>query len=209
MTWLKKDDRFPEHRKMRRLSDGAYRLHDTALCACAKDETDGMVTETDIADMQHGDRLRKYVPALVEAGLWEVVEGGWEIHDFLHYNPSHAKEEERRARDRKRQEDRRERQVAGRSRDDAPGITSGSRREIEESDSDWSDDHYSNPDNTRSHVDVSRRDSHVSHGAVTRESQAPVPSRPVPSRSPQSQVANASFDPAQLADVLDLNRAVR
>lgn len=40
--WLKTDDRFPEHRKIRRLSDGAYRLHHTAMCACAKDETDDM-----------------------------------------------------------------------------------------------------------------------------------------------------------------------
>ena len=64
MTWLKTDDRFPEHRKIRRLSDAAYRLHHTALCACAKDETDGMVTEADIAEMEHGPRLRKHVPAL-------------------------------------------------------------------------------------------------------------------------------------------------
>ena len=50
MTWLRKDDKFPEHRKIRRLTDGAYRLHDTALCACAKDETDGLITEEDLDD---------------------------------------------------------------------------------------------------------------------------------------------------------------
>ena len=104
MTWLKTDDKFPEHRKVRRLTDSAYRLHHTAMCACAKDETDGLVTEADIADMEHGERLAKHVPALVAASLWEVVPGGWLIHDYLDYNPSHAALTEKRDADRERQE---------------------------------------------------------------------------------------------------------
>ena len=87
VTWLKTDDRFPEHRKIRRLTDAAYRLHHTAMCACAVDETDGLVTEADLADMEHGQRLRKHIDALVSAGLWEPVKDGWLIHDFLDYNP--------------------------------------------------------------------------------------------------------------------------
>ncbi len=105
MTWLKTDDRFPEHRKIRRLSDAAYRLHHTALCACAKDETDGLVTEDDITEMEHGPRLRKHVPALVDMGLWEPVPGGWLIHDFLDYNPSHSKQVAKREANRRRQEE--------------------------------------------------------------------------------------------------------
>ena len=104
MTWLKTDDKYPEHRKVRRLTDGAYRLHHTAMCACAKDETDGLVTESDISDMEHGTRLRKHVDALVAAGLWDVVPAGWIIHDYLDYNPSHASLNAKRAADRERQE---------------------------------------------------------------------------------------------------------
>lgn len=104
MGWLKKDDRFPEHRKVRRLTDAQYRLHDTALHACAKDETDGLVTEADIADMMHGGRLRRHVKALVDAGLWEAVADGWIIHDYLDYNPSHEQLEAKRRADRDRQE---------------------------------------------------------------------------------------------------------
>ncbi len=104
VTWLKTDDRFPEHRKIRRLTDAAYRLHHTAMCACAKDETDGLVTEADLADMEHGQRLRKHIDALVSAGLWEPVKDGWLIHDFLDYNPSHASLVTKRAADRERQE---------------------------------------------------------------------------------------------------------
>lgn len=114
MTWLKLDDRVTEHRKIRRLSDAAFRLHLTALCACAKDETDGLVTDADIADMEHGPRLRKHVPALVDSGLWQPVPGGWIIHDFLDYNFSHAKQVAKREHDRKRQEDWRQKRASQR-----------------------------------------------------------------------------------------------
>lgn len=126
MTWLKTDDRFPEHRKIRRLSDSAYRLHHTAMCACAKDETDGLVTDQDVDDMEHGARLRKHIPALVAAGLWEPVPGGWIIHDFLHYNPSHGDLEEKRRRDRERQHKWRQQRDAPK---DSTPVTNGSHRD--------------------------------------------------------------------------------
>lgn len=150
--WLKKDDRFPDHRKIRRLTDGAYRLHDTALCACARDETDGLVTERDIEEMQHGPRLRRHIPALVAAGLWEPVDGGWQIHDYLHYNPSHEQLNAKRAADRERQERRRH-------RTESP-----------------------NPDEIPSGENMSRRDPAVTPRGVTVGVTAPrpVPTRPVP-----------------------------
>ena len=128
MGWLKKDDRFADHRKIRRLSDGAYRLHDTALCACAKDETDGLLTEADLDDLQHSARLRKYIGELVKAGLWEPIEGGWMMHDYLHYNPSHAKLEAERAASRLRQERRRAR-FTGADIGDTPSQDDVSRRD--------------------------------------------------------------------------------
>lgn len=131
MTWLKKDDRYPEHRKIRRLSDGAYRLHDTALCWAAKDETDGFISDDDLDEMQHGRKLRKYVPELVRACLWEPVAGGWTIHDFLHYNPSHQQLEAERAAARDRQARHRARKK-GVNTDESPdsnavtnGVTNG------------------------------------------------------------------------------------
>lgn len=182
MTWLKKDDRFPEHRKIRRLCDGAYRLHDTALHACAKDETDGLVTEHDIEDMEHGPRLRKYVDVLVKAGLWEVVEDGWMIHDYLHYNPSHEQLNAKREADRERQAARRQR-ITARSDHDTPGSVSDSDPRKKETTPGSKHDRSANPDETPSGDDVSRRDSAVSHAPVTEVSQHPVPSRPVPSRT--------------------------
>lgn len=94
MTWLRVDDRFPRHRKVRRLSDRAFRVHVTAMAACAEDETDGLVTGDDLADLV-GVAQRYVTDAVVElvaAGLWDVVEEGrvWQVHDYLDYNPSHA-----------------------------------------------------------------------------------------------------------------------
>lgn len=40
--------------------------------------------------------------ALVQAGLWEVVDGGWIFHDFADYNPSRKDFEDRQERDRNR-----------------------------------------------------------------------------------------------------------
>ena len=171
MTWLKTDDRYPEHRKIRRLNDGAYRLHHTAQCACAKDETDGLITEADLDDMQHIGRLRKYIPDLVAAGLWEVDPRGWLVHDYLDYNPSHLQIEAERAASRERQKKRRARLTG-----------TESPQENHASDSKASADHVANPDVAPSQDDLSRRDSRVSHGPVTRESQPPVPSRPDPTR---------------------------
>ena len=210
--WLKTDDRFPEHRKIRRLSDGAYRLHHTAMCACAKDETDGYITKADLADMQHSERLAKYIPALVDAGLWEEVDEGWLIHDFLDYNPSHAQQDEKRAADRKRQEARRQRLIDAKSgvdqtptlpgsEGDTPEITPRSQGKKSTTFPDRSPDRTSDPDGDASQDDVSRRDSRVSHSGVTRESRDPVPSRPVPSRptDPNGSVVGATKRGTRLA----------
>lgn len=155
MTWLKTDDRYPDHRKIRRLSDGAYRLHHGAQCYAAHDETDGVIRTDDIADIQHGKRLSKHIPALVEAGLWEPILGGWLLHDFLDYNPSHVQMEAERAAARERQ---------ARARAKRRGVTGG-------------------PAEPESHAvtnavtngDVTRESHH--------ESRAPVPGRSVPGRS--------------------------
>lgn len=125
MTWLKKDDRYPEHRKIRRLTDGEYRLHDTAMHYAAKDESDGRIMAEDIDEMQHGRRLARHIPALVACGLWEPFDGGWLIHDFLDYNPSHEQLEAERAHNRARQAKLRERRRTGPSSEVGHAVTNG------------------------------------------------------------------------------------
>lgn len=92
MTWAKLDDLFPQHRKVRRLSDGAFRVHVTAICACAHDLTDGYLTVEDVEDLSGLKDPLVHVPELVSRGLWDPDEAdGWLIHDYLDYNPSAEK----------------------------------------------------------------------------------------------------------------------
>lgn len=100
LTWLKLDDAMPAHRKLRRLSDAAFRLHVTALCDCAHHQTDGAVSRDEVETLTRaptGERLRKAIEELEGAGLWETTEAGWMIHDFLDYNPSAASSQAKRA----------------------------------------------------------------------------------------------------------------
>lgn len=95
MTWLKLDDSFPSHPKVVGLSDAAFRLHVTALCYCGQHLTDGLVPKSATRTM--GAFRPPVIAALVDAGLWAVVDEGWQINGFLDYNPSRAKVEADRA----------------------------------------------------------------------------------------------------------------
>lgn len=171
MSWIRLDDDFAAHRKVRRLTDSAFRLHVSALCWSAKYLTDGYVAPDDLryigADLDNDmdpttvDRAAK---ELVDHGLWHEADhtcapcptsqNGWVIHDFLDLNPSgeqvraqraQAAERQRRARDRRRNT----------QSDDVDDATNG----------------------------MSRRDTRVSHAGshgevtagVTRQSQRPTP----------------------------------
>lgn len=106
MAWLKIDDGFVEHSRIEPLSDKAFRLHIAALCICARKLTDGHVSEKDakVIQVMAGSRA-KHVHELVQFGVWEVNGDGWNIRDYLDYNPSaeHVKEERRKAAERMQQ----------------------------------------------------------------------------------------------------------
>jgi hypothetical protein len=85
MTWAKLDDRFPEHPKVASLTDGAFRLHVTALCYVARNLTDGEISPA-VLRLLRGSPRR--AAELVAAGVWDATESAWAIHDYLDYNPS-------------------------------------------------------------------------------------------------------------------------
>lgn len=108
MTWLKLDDKFVRHPKVQGLSDPAFRLHMAAMGHCAEYATDGRVkTHVVVTLTAHPDKA-PLIKEMVDAGLWEEMVGGWEIHDFLQYNPSAEQIRARRKNWRDRQEKRRE-----------------------------------------------------------------------------------------------------
>lgn len=156
--WARLDDLFPWHRKVRRMSDGAFRLHITGVVACARDLTDGIVTADDIDDFPPMRGVEKRLDELVQRDLWhprghacekceQPPAGAWVIHDYLDWNPSKAQVEEDRAAARERQRRRRQKRNADVMPEGA--VTPASR---------------------------------VTHAGVTRESQTPTrPDQPDPS----------------------------
>src|SRR5688572_3207326 len=105
MSWIRLDDDFAMHRKVRRLTDSAFRLHVSALCWAAKYLTDGHIAPDDIryigADLDNDmdpTVIEQAAKELVSHGLWHEahrscsgcpeVQAGWVIHDFLELNPS-------------------------------------------------------------------------------------------------------------------------
>ncbi len=122
MSWLRIDDRFAMDPKVYGLSDGALRLHLSALCHCAQHETDGIIAAHMVPSLTIHDDKAPLVDELVRAGLWEPIVGGFQVHNYLKWNPSHASLEAARSGKRERQTKYRAR------RSDDPGDALATRR---------------------------------------------------------------------------------
>ena len=81
--WTKLDDGFGDHPKLAALSSDAFRLHVRSMCYAGRYLTDGKVPTAFVASAP-----KSLVEELVSGGLWEVVSGGWMIHDYLDFNRS-------------------------------------------------------------------------------------------------------------------------
>ena len=91
MSWAKFDDRFPNHPKVLALSDSEFRLHVTAICYCCDQLTDGVLPEcvpSSLPRAPRAGRLLNAIASLERIGLWDRIDSGWEVHDFLDWNPS-------------------------------------------------------------------------------------------------------------------------
>lgn len=89
MGWVRVDDGMMDHPKIISLSDAAFRLHMKALCWCSRFRTDGRIPP-DWPGLSRRTVLRE---SLIRLQLWVPLTegeyaGGYEIHDFLKYNPS-------------------------------------------------------------------------------------------------------------------------
>lgn len=88
MPWVKLDDRFPSHRKIALLSDRAFRLHVAALCWASENLTEGRIADRELPLVAKIRNIKATAQQLADAGVWDRTEDGWEIHDYLDYNPS-------------------------------------------------------------------------------------------------------------------------
>jgi hypothetical protein len=108
MAWLRIESRYPRHPKVLRVSRAARYFNVEAKCYAGEYLTDGFIADAILGDIGPGvSRVmaQRYAEELVNAkltpdgaGLWERVEGGYRIHDYLHYNPSAAEAREEEAR---------------------------------------------------------------------------------------------------------------
>jgi hypothetical protein len=130
MTWVRLDDDFPSHRKVRRCSDGAFRFHISGLCWASRYLTDGYISAEDaeliaddLDDSHDPATLKDVLNELTRRGMWHPAQhacpqcptredDGWVIHDYLDMNPSAEQVQRQRGLAAKRQRRARERGVA-------------------------------------------------------------------------------------------------
>lgn len=91
MPWVRLDDRFPSHRKVALLSDRAFRLYVSALCWSSENLTEGRILDRELSLVARVRGTKTVAKELEDARLWDRIEGGWDIHDYLEYNPDRAR----------------------------------------------------------------------------------------------------------------------
>lgn len=84
MSWVKLDDGFPDHPKTVALSVPAKWAYIEGLCYCARYLTDGLIPEKKAREFGNA----RVGNELVNAGLWDRIPDGFQVHDYLEYNPA-------------------------------------------------------------------------------------------------------------------------
>jgi hypothetical protein len=83
---------FPRHKKVKRLSNDAFALWITAMHHARDQGTDGFLDDIELDDVPRcpprGAKRKALVTELVRAKLWDVVDGGWQIHDYTDWQDS-------------------------------------------------------------------------------------------------------------------------
>ena len=129
MSWVKIDDQFADHPKIKQVGAIGLAIQVAALCYCAKyltdgflsfsvadslirsvlspiTESDGMIITIEVSSNMWGQNAEEYnwKKLMVEAGLWEISDGkdGFILHDYLEYNPSRDSVLRKREEDKKR-----------------------------------------------------------------------------------------------------------
>jgi hypothetical protein len=92
MTWAKFDVSLPRHHKMllaeSLAGDAAWTLYSKSILHAREHSTNGVIRPIVLPTMtKHQDPV-SVAEALVTAGLWKKVKGGYVIHDYLAWNPS-------------------------------------------------------------------------------------------------------------------------
>lgn len=87
MTWFKVDDQFAFNIKVLTAGNAAVGLWVRAGSWSAAQLSDGLVPAPIVAALGGS---ADDAAALVAAGLWDAVDGGWQFHDWAEYQPTKA-----------------------------------------------------------------------------------------------------------------------
>lgn len=87
MAWLRVESSVARHRKFMQAGPAPSWLWVCGLAYCQEGLTDGFIPTQALPylGVKNAPQLVKH---LVSAGLWEPVDGGWQVHDYLTYNRS-------------------------------------------------------------------------------------------------------------------------
>lgn len=191
MAWLRLDDAFADHPKIVAAGPLAGWLHVCGLLYSARLLTDGFIPAGQVRKLADVDAPLDLAEQLCRVGLWEACEGGYQIHDYLEYNPS--REETLRKRDHLSEV----RSEAGR----AGGIASGKARAKPDASLEGSNDEANreaNDEANREHTGVQQNGSPVPH---PRPVPTPVPDNQTPTH-PEEDVARARDIADDVAEIL-------
>lgn len=104
MSWVRLDDQIAHHPKVTKCSPTACWLWVTAIGFSQKFLTDGFIPSTSIPALSHVKHPGFYIRELVKARLLDIVDGGYQIHDYLDWNQTATHVKQRREADRVRKE---------------------------------------------------------------------------------------------------------
>lgn len=85
MTWVRLEDGFADHPKIVAVGPEGMALYVAGLCYSNRYLTDGFIPQAQVPKLIG---TQEPTSKLVKQGLWEIVEGGYQIHDYDEYQPS-------------------------------------------------------------------------------------------------------------------------
>ena len=97
MSWVKMDDQWPFHRKLRLVEPLDRLMWAMGIAYCSAQNTDGRMDGPMLEMVAFCAGVTKPYEAaerLVEAHLFELDAGGWKVHDYLHFNFSSTERDE-------------------------------------------------------------------------------------------------------------------
>lgn len=92
MAWVKVDDSFQGHPKFLDVGLAGIGLWTAGNAYCSAYLTDGHIPKSALRRLTLGEPCDEAIAQLIDAGLWDERDDGdgWDVHDYLDYNPSAA-----------------------------------------------------------------------------------------------------------------------